>query len=64
MFFPSLLLPPRYSCLDLESVCFFSVGELDKLYNVAANGSEEEKTAAAKILCGASLVRGWNIQVL
>ncbi|CAN6176678.1 unnamed protein product [Urochloa humidicola] len=39
-----------------------SVGELDKLYNIAANGSEEEKTAAAKILCGASLVRGWNIQ--
>jgi hypothetical protein len=47
----------------LESVCFFSVGELEKLYNIAANGSEEEKTAAAKILCGASLVRGWNIQV-
>ncbi|CAN6206494.1 unnamed protein product [Urochloa humidicola] len=39
-----------------------SVGELDKLYNIAANGSEDEKTAAAKILCGASLVRGWNIQ--
>ncbi|KAF8656551.1 hypothetical protein HU200_060610 [Digitaria exilis] len=39
-----------------------SVGELDKLYNIAVNGSEEEKTAAAKILCGASLVRGWNIQ--
>jgi hypothetical protein len=27
------------------------------------NGSEEEKTAAAKIMCGASLVCGWNIQV-
>ncbi|ONM26232.1 Mediator of RNA polymerase II transcription subunit 33A [Zea mays] len=40
-----------------------SVAELDKLYSVATNGSEEEKTAAAKILCGASLVRGWNIQV-
>ncbi|ONM26221.1 Mediator of RNA polymerase II transcription subunit 33A [Zea mays] len=39
-----------------------SVAELDKLYSVATNGSEEEKTAAAKILCGASLVRGWNIQ--
>ncbi|KAL6896624.1 hypothetical protein ACP4OV_007196 [Aristida adscensionis] len=39
-----------------------SVAELDKLYNIAINGSEEEKTAAAKILCGASLVRGWNIQ--
>ncbi|ONM60557.1 Mediator of RNA polymerase II transcription subunit 33A [Zea mays] len=39
-----------------------SVAELDKLYSIALNGSEEEKTAAAKILCGASLVRGWNIQ--
>ncbi|XP_066398304.1 mediator of RNA polymerase II transcription subunit 33A-like [Miscanthus floridulus] len=39
-----------------------SVAELDKLYSIATNGSEEEKTAAAKILCGASLVRGWNIQ--
>uniref|UniRef100_A0A0A9CRH4 Mediator of RNA polymerase II transcription subunit 33A n=1 Tax=Arundo donax TaxID=35708 RepID=A0A0A9CRH4_ARUDO len=39
-----------------------SVAELEKLYNIAVNGSEEEKTAAAKILCGASLVRGWNIQ--
>ncbi|XP_038988885.1 mediator of RNA polymerase II transcription subunit 33A-like isoform X2 [Phoenix dactylifera] len=39
-----------------------SVVELEKLYNIALNGSEEEKSAAAKILCGASLVRGWNIQ--
>lgn len=41
----------------------FSVAELDKLYHIALNGSEQEKSAAAKILCGASLVRGWNIQV-
>nr|XP_010921239.1 mediator of RNA polymerase II transcription subunit 33A isoform X2 [Elaeis guineensis] len=39
-----------------------SVVELEKLYHIALNGSEEEKSAAAKILCGASLVRGWNIQ--
>ena len=26
-------------------------------------GLEEERSAAAKILCGASLIRGWNIQV-
>ncbi|XP_047069806.1 mediator of RNA polymerase II transcription subunit 33A-like [Lolium rigidum] len=39
-----------------------SVAELDKLYHIALNGSEQEKSAAAKILCGASLVRGWNIQ--
>lgn len=43
-------------------VCF-SVVELEKLYHIALNGSEEEKSAAAKILCGASLVCGWNIQV-
>ncbi|XP_044335488.1 mediator of RNA polymerase II transcription subunit 33A-like [Triticum aestivum] len=39
-----------------------SVAELDKLYHIALNGSEQEKSAAAKIVCGASLVRGWNIQ--
>ncbi|KAG1338909.1 mediator of RNA polymerase II transcription subunit 33A-like [Cocos nucifera] len=39
-----------------------SVVELEKLYHIALNGSEEEKSAAAKILCGASLIRGWNIQ--
>lgn len=39
-----------------------SVAELDKLYHIALNGSDQEKSAAAKILCGASLVRGWNIQ--
>ncbi|XP_020695036.1 mediator of RNA polymerase II transcription subunit 33A-like isoform X3 [Dendrobium catenatum] len=39
-----------------------SVGELEKLYYTAITGSEEEKSAAAKILCGASLIRGWNIQ--
>ncbi|XP_072997248.1 mediator of RNA polymerase II transcription subunit 33A-like [Typha latifolia] len=39
-----------------------SVAELEKLYHIALNGSEEEKSSASKILCGASLVRGWNIQ--
>lgn len=33
------------------------------MYHIAISGSEEEKLAAAKILCGASLVRGWNVQV-
>jgi hypothetical protein len=42
---------------------YFSVGELEKLYSLAVLGSEEEKLAASKILCGASLLRGWNIQV-
>lgn len=27
-------------------------------------GSDEEKISAATVLCGASLIRGWNIQVL
>ncbi|PKA61809.1 Mediator of RNA polymerase II transcription subunit 33A [Apostasia shenzhenica] len=39
-----------------------SVVELEKLYYTALNGTEEEKPAAAKILCSASLIRGWNIQ--
>lgn len=39
-----------------------SVVELQRLYHIAINGSDEEKSAAAKILCGASLTRGWNIQ--
>lgn len=33
--------------IDLKFVSFFSVGELDKSYNIA-NGSEEEKTVAAR----------------
>lgn len=40
-----------------------SIAELEKLCQIALNGSEEEKPAAARILCGASLTRGWNIQV-
>jgi hypothetical protein len=44
--------------------CFLSVAELEKLYSFAVSGSPEEKLAASKILCGASLLRGWNIQVL
>ncbi|KAG6697975.1 hypothetical protein I3842_09G228400 [Carya illinoinensis] len=40
-----------------------SLAEIEKLFSIALNGSEEEKSAAAKILCGASLSRGWNIQV-
>ncbi|GMN73393.1 hypothetical protein TIFTF001_056091 [Ficus carica] len=34
------------------------------MYQIALHGSEEEKTAAAKILCGASLRSGWNIQII
>ncbi|KAH9737118.1 hypothetical protein KPL71_018339 [Citrus sinensis] len=39
-----------------------SLAEIEKLYHIALTGSAEERSAAAKILCGASLARGWNIQ--
>ncbi|MED6194755.1 hypothetical protein PIB30_031508 [Stylosanthes scabra] len=39
-----------------------SLAEIEKLYYIAINGSEVEKPAAAKILCGASLIHGWYIQ--
>jgi len=63
------------SVLDVNSLLFemvyldfylfrgISIKELEKLYHIALNGSEEEKSVAAKILCGASLTYGWNIQV-
>ncbi|XVE73184.1 hypothetical protein DITRI_Ditri11bG0097000 [Diplodiscus trichospermus] len=39
-----------------------SLAEIEKIYEIAAKGSDDEKISAASILCGASLVRGWNIQ--
>ncbi|XP_024528036.1 mediator of RNA polymerase II transcription subunit 33A [Selaginella moellendorffii] len=39
-----------------------SVAELEKVYQIAINGAENERVAAASILCGASLVRSWSIQ--
>ncbi|KAM1001533.1 hypothetical protein TB2_007906 [Malus domestica] len=39
-----------------------SLAEIEKIYEIAVNGSDEEKISTATILCGASLVRGWNIQ--
>ncbi|XP_051179961.1 mediator of RNA polymerase II transcription subunit 33A isoform X3 [Lolium perenne] len=39
-----------------------SLSELEKLHSFAVSGSQEEKLAASKILCGASFLRGWNIQ--
>ncbi|KAK9153410.1 hypothetical protein Sjap_000890 [Stephania japonica] len=40
-----------------------SLAEIEKLYHIALHGSEEERSAAAMILCGSSFSRGWNIQV-
>ncbi|XP_027364485.1 mediator of RNA polymerase II transcription subunit 33A isoform X3 [Abrus precatorius] len=39
-----------------------SLAELEKIFEIATGGSEDEKISAAAILCGASLIRGWNIQ--
>ncbi|KAL5849677.1 hypothetical protein ACOSQ4_007690 [Xanthoceras sorbifolium] len=39
-----------------------SLAELEKIFELAVEGSDEEKMSAATILCGASLIRGWNIQ--
>ncbi|KAL4351458.1 hypothetical protein GQ457_06G029490 [Hibiscus cannabinus] len=39
-----------------------SLAEIEKIYEIATKGSDDEKIFAASILCGASLVRGWNIQ--
>ncbi|XP_012092293.1 mediator of RNA polymerase II transcription subunit 33B isoform X2 [Jatropha curcas] len=39
-----------------------SLPEIEKVYEIALNGSNDEKLSAATILCGASLSRGWNIQ--
>ncbi|XP_024015208.1 mediator of RNA polymerase II transcription subunit 33A isoform X3 [Eutrema salsugineum] len=46
----------------LVSVPASSLAELEKLYEVAVKGSDDEKISAATVLCGASLTRGWNIQ--
>ncbi|KAI5057516.1 hypothetical protein GOP47_0027531 [Adiantum capillus-veneris] len=39
-----------------------SVAELEKIFHIAISGPEEERPAAASILCGASLMRSWNVQ--
>ncbi|XP_027097216.1 mediator of RNA polymerase II transcription subunit 33A-like [Coffea eugenioides] len=56
----SPLTPPLVSALG--SIPASSLAEIEKVYEIAANGSNDEKISAATVLCGASLVRGWNIQ--
>ncbi|KAK7245793.1 hypothetical protein RIF29_40643 [Crotalaria pallida] len=46
----------------LASTPATSLAELEKIFEIAMGGSEDEKISAAAILCGASLIRGWNIQ--
>ncbi|KAL3626204.1 hypothetical protein CASFOL_029753 [Castilleja foliolosa] len=36
--------------------------KIEKVFEIAVEGSSDERIAAATILCGASLIRGWNIQ--
>ncbi|RVX20824.1 Mediator of RNA polymerase II transcription subunit 33A [Vitis vinifera] len=55
----------RFLNLVFSYTFFFpeaSLAEIEKIYEIAVNGSDDEKISAAAILCGASLVRGWNIQ--
>ncbi|KAF2287843.1 hypothetical protein GH714_002939 [Hevea brasiliensis] len=46
----------------LVSIPASSLAELEKVYELAVHGLDDEKISAATILCGASLLRGWNIQ--
>ncbi|XP_057965190.1 mediator of RNA polymerase II transcription subunit 33A-like [Malania oleifera] len=46
----------------LVSTPALSLAEVEKVFDIAVNGSYDEKIAAATILCGASLIYGWNIQ--
>ncbi|PWA66552.1 REF4-related 1 [Artemisia annua] len=39
-----------------------SLVELEKVFEIALKGSDDEKIAAATILCGASFIEGWNVQ--
>ncbi|EEF45403.1 mediator of RNA polymerase II transcription subunit 33A [Ricinus communis] len=56
----SLLTPAMISALVSSPAS--SLAELEKVYELAVKGSDDEKISAATILCGASLLRGWNIQ--
>ncbi|KAI3506728.1 hypothetical protein L1887_21291 [Cichorium endivia] len=56
----SPLTPPMVHAL--VSTPASSLAEIEKIYGIAINGSDEEKVSAATVLCGASLTRGWNIQ--
>ncbi|KAF5930366.1 hypothetical protein HYC85_031239 [Camellia sinensis] len=56
----SPLTPPLVNAL--VSTPASSLAEIEKIYEIAVNCSDEEKISAATILCGDSLIRGWNIQ--
>ncbi|KAE9463899.1 hypothetical protein C3L33_04085, partial [Rhododendron williamsianum] len=57
--------PASSYSLVFSKTLFFpeaSLAEIEKIYEIAVGGSDDEKLSAATILCGASLIRGWNIQ--
>ncbi|XP_042012940.1 mediator of RNA polymerase II transcription subunit 33B-like [Salvia splendens] len=56
----SPLTPPMVSAL--VSTPATSLAELERLYEIAVSGTDDEKISAATIFCGASLTRGWSIQ--
>ncbi|KAL8530710.1 hypothetical protein ACS0TY_007664 [Phlomoides rotata] len=56
----SPLTPPMVSAL--VSTPATSLAEIERMYEIAVSGSDDEKISAATIFCGASLTRGWNIQ--
>ncbi|CAI9288624.1 unnamed protein product [Lactuca saligna] len=56
----SPLTPPMIHAL--VSTPASSLAEIEKIYEIATDGSDNEKISAATVLCGASLTRGWNIQ--
>ncbi|RZC10245.1 Mediator of RNA polymerase II transcription subunit 33A isoform C [Glycine soja] len=56
----SPLTPPLVNVLVATPAS--SLAEIEKVFEFAIKGSDEEKISAATILCGASLVRGWNVQ--
>ncbi|KAJ7516930.1 hypothetical protein O6H91_21G004800 [Diphasiastrum complanatum] len=39
-----------------------SLAELEKAYQTAVNGLDDDRASAASILCGASLLCAWNVQ--
>ncbi|KAL3647904.1 hypothetical protein CASFOL_008872 [Castilleja foliolosa] len=57
----SPLTPPMVS--SLVSTPATSLAEIERVYEIAVTGTDDEKISAATILCGASLSRGWNIQI-
>ncbi|KAL6517243.1 hypothetical protein OROHE_017949 [Orobanche hederae] len=46
----------------LASTPASSFAEIEKVFEIAVEGSSDERLAAAAILCGASLIHGWNVQ--